>query len=140
MRTAWITIGIGTVGGLFIASPTVFGRTAQKPVAAAVARGEATFRDHCAACHGSHGKGDGPVAGALTPRPTDLAGLTKRTGTFPAAQLTAALKGTDPVLAHGDSTMRIWGAFFSADANGDPKRADRRISDIVEFIKSIQEK
>jgi hypothetical protein len=52
------------------------------------------------------------VAPALTPRPTDLAGLSKRTGTFPAAQLTAALKGTDPVVAHGVSTMRIWESSF----------------------------
>ena len=34
----------------------------------------------------------------------------------------------------------LWGAFFSAEANGDPQHADRRIRDVVEFIKSIQEK
>jgi len=141
MRAALLAIGIGAVAAFVIDAPTVFTQTAQKPgLSAAVVRGEVTFRDHCAVCHGTHGKGDGPVAAALTPRPTDLAGLSKRTGTFPAAQLTGALKGTDPVVAHGVSTMRIWGVFFSADANGDPKQADRRISDVVEFIRSIQEK
>ena len=134
-------LAIGAVVGFFIDAPIVFTQAAQKPrLSAAVVRGEVTFRDHCAVCHGNQGKGDGPVAPALTPRPTDLAGLTKRTGTFPAAQLTAALKGTDPVVAHGVSTMRIWGVFFSADANGDTKESDRRISDVVEFIKTIQEK
>lgn len=141
LLAASLAIGLGAVGGRFIDTSIVFAQRAQKPVAsAAVVRGEATFRDHCAVCHGSHGKGDGPVAGALTPRPTDLAGLAKRTGTFPAAQLTAVLKGTDPVLAHGISTMRIWGVYFSADANGNSEQADRRIRDVVEFIKSLQEK
>jgi mono/diheme cytochrome c family protein len=134
-----LAIGIA-VGGFFFDSPTVFTQTAQERVtSAAVVRGEAIFHDHCAVCHGDRGKGDGVVAPALTPRPTDLAGLTKRNGTFPADQVTAALKGIDPVVAHGISTMRIWGVFFLADANGDPEQADRRISDVVEFIKSLQE-
>ena len=141
LLAASLAIGLGAVGGRFIDTSIVFAQRAQKPVAsAAVVRGEATFRDHCAVCHGNRGKGDGPVAAALAPSPTDLAGLTKRTGTFPAAHLIAVLEGTDPVLAHGISTMRIWGAYFSADANGDPKQADRRIRDVVEFIKTLQEK
>lgn len=34
--------------------------------------GAELFAKECVTCHGEQGKGDGPVAGALNPRPTDL--------------------------------------------------------------------
>jgi mono/diheme cytochrome c family protein len=36
-------------------------------------RGKALFAANCATCHGSNGKGDGPAAAALLPRPSNLA-------------------------------------------------------------------
>jgi mono/diheme cytochrome c family protein len=37
------------------------------------ASGEARlYRDHCAVCHGAEGRGDGPAAGMLSPRPRDF--------------------------------------------------------------------
>lgn len=36
-------------------------------------RGQLTFKERCAGCHGDTGKGDGPVAAALDPRPANLA-------------------------------------------------------------------
>ncbi len=35
-------------------------------------KGQVSFQMYCAACHGSTGKGDGPGAGALNPKPRDL--------------------------------------------------------------------
>lgn len=37
-----------------------------------VAAGKAVYDAHCASCHGSDGKGDGPVASALIPPPRDF--------------------------------------------------------------------
>jgi mono/diheme cytochrome c family protein len=37
------------------------------------ARGEEVFKTNCVVCHGSEGKGNGPAAAGLTPRPADLA-------------------------------------------------------------------
>lgn len=42
------------------------------PSAVAEPGGAELYRQNCQACHGSEGKGDGPAAAALTPRPTDL--------------------------------------------------------------------
>ena len=36
------------------------------------AKGQVSFGLYCAACHGNAGKGDGPGAVALNPRPRDL--------------------------------------------------------------------
>ncbi len=37
-----------------------------------LAKGKATFEQICASCHGPSGKGDGPAAAALSPKPRDL--------------------------------------------------------------------
>ena len=34
--------------------------------------GESVYRTNCENCHGTHGKGDGKLAGELTPPPADL--------------------------------------------------------------------
>ncbi len=39
---------------------------------ASLARGEAIYRDECQICHGSRGRGDGPLAASLNPRPADF--------------------------------------------------------------------
>lgn len=35
-------------------------------------KGEDVYRTNCLNCHGTQGRGDGPVADQLTPRPADL--------------------------------------------------------------------
>src|SRR5215212_9425610 len=37
-----------------------------------LARGASVYQANCASCHGSLGRGDGPLAGSLNPRPADL--------------------------------------------------------------------
>lgn len=130
---------IGVLAGCALAA-TVLAQGATPPGATAVERGRATFRQHCAVCHGDHGKGNGPAASALRPRPRDLSTLGRRQGGFSAAGVEATIKGTAPVTAHGSPTMQMWGAFFTADANGNQAEADRRIADVVAFIESIQAK
>lgn len=39
----------------------------------AVAAGQALYEERCSSCHGPEGKGDGPAAAALDPKPADLA-------------------------------------------------------------------
>lgn len=40
--------------------------------AASIARGQQLFATNCASCHGAIGRGDGPAASTLSPRPADL--------------------------------------------------------------------
>jgi mono/diheme cytochrome c family protein len=45
---------------------------ARAPGPAASDGDAALYREHCAACHGAEGRGDGPAAGLLSPRPRDF--------------------------------------------------------------------
>ncbi len=52
-----------------------FARLARSPVApvpAQIAAGRQTYQENCATCHGLDGKGDGPAAANLLPKPADL--------------------------------------------------------------------
>jgi len=129
-----------TIVAAWMAASSLVLAQAPSPGAPDVARGQSSFLDHCAVCHGDHGKGNGVAASSLRNRPTDLTKLSKPSGTFPAEHVEAVLKGQAPVTPHGTATMMMWGAFFSGEANGNPAVANQRIEDLVAFIKSIQAK
>jgi mono/diheme cytochrome c family protein len=99
------------------------------------------FRFYCASCHGPEGKGDGPVAPALTRRPPDLTAIARRNGRrFPTERIEGFVTGNrQPTLAHGSADMPVWGPIFKAL---DPQeRMNRiRIENVVAFIESIQSK
>jgi high-affinity iron transporter len=48
-----------------------------------LARGVAVYQGNCASCHGMAGRGDGPAAAGLDPRPADLTALTQLTDRSP---------------------------------------------------------
>lgn len=48
------------------------GENPVEPTAISIGNGKALFQTHCAVCHGPQGRGDGPAATGLTPRPADL--------------------------------------------------------------------
>jgi putative copper export protein/mono/diheme cytochrome c family protein len=55
------------------ASPTTYMRPAVPYTAASIVVGAALYQQHCAACHGAAGAGDGPLAaGSSAARPVDL--------------------------------------------------------------------
>lgn len=58
----WIAIAVG-------AACAAAGANAQAPD---LARGKATYKELCAKCHGSGGKGDGKEAATLETKPKDL--------------------------------------------------------------------
>ncbi len=107
-----------------------------------VALGELQYTLYCASCHGVGGQGDGPVADALKVRPTNLT-LLKSTndGVFPVDRLSAYIDGRQQVAAHGTRVMPVWGNVWS-ESDGEPVPEEEvalRISELVEYIRSIQE-
>lgn len=53
--------------------PPVDPQTLMNPTPALIARGKSLFEENCASCHGPLGRGDGPAAGTMNPRPRNFA-------------------------------------------------------------------
>lgn len=101
----------------------------------------------CMSCHGTDGRGDGPMAKSLLKRPADLTTIAKANGgTFPLKKVTEMIDGRAAVIAHGAREMPVWGARYrtSEDPEDKPSDVDKRaralIAALVEYLQSIQEK
>ena len=116
-----------------------------------IAEGEAIFRLYCSPCHGVDARGGGPVAADLKTEPPSLRDITKRrNNVFDAREITAFIDGRDMPRAHGTPEMPIWGNLFryvaevsdalASDQEAIERRAQERISLIVKYLESIQEK
>ena len=104
---------------------------------------------NCASCHGSGGRGDGPVAEVLTTKPSDLTQITAQySGTFPADEIYRAISGQNMINPHGSREMPVWGprywALAADQAASVPHDVDMqamvhgRITALVQYIESLQ--
>jgi mono/diheme cytochrome c family protein len=107
----------------------------------ASADGRALFLEHCASCHGTTARGDGPVASSLRDFPGDLTQFAKRNGgIFPSARVLRIIEGRD-VGAHGSGEMPVWGHVFRRmPSDTSDGSATERIEAIVRYLESIQER
>jgi putative copper export protein/mono/diheme cytochrome c family protein len=81
-RLRWVLLVAGVAAAVWAwphldlllarAYPTSFYRSPTGFTAAAIARGATLYPEHCSACHGSDGRGDGPDAKSLPIPPADL--------------------------------------------------------------------
>ena len=124
-----------------IAVAAVLGLVCCAAHAADTTFGAELYRQHCAACHGAVGEGDGPVAAVIQTNVPNLRSLQQRAGgVFPADAVTAYVDGRDVKAAHGSRQMPIWGDVFEIDdlPRRDADRARGRIDAIVGFIAELQ--
>jgi mono/diheme cytochrome c family protein len=99
----------------------------------------------CAECHGADGKGaqasKRAVPGYIS---VDLTQISKRNGgEFPRQKVYDAISGHNRIPAHFHGDMPRWGDRYSIDEAGNPQareRVEQRISGMVDYLKSIQEK
>ncbi len=105
--------------------------------------GRMLFARHCAACHGTAGEGDGPLAGSLRRTPSDLTTIARRGGgRFDEAAVMATIDGRSAVAEHGPRDMPVWGVVFE-----DRYRSERYGSlttlyhgrALTDYIRSIQQ-
>jgi mono/diheme cytochrome c family protein len=99
--------------------------------------GAQMFNSYCSPCHGKTGKGDGPAAAALTPKPADLTQFTKRHGggAFPAKDFEDKLNGLLMSPAHGSSDMPVWGPILRQMGN-----EELRVYNLKTYVESLQTK
>jgi len=113
----------------------------QAPSTAVNDAGSQLFRTHCATCHGTSGRGNGPLAEQLRRMPPDLTQFTRRNGgVFPSERVHRIVEGRD-VPSHGDREMPIWGDVFRETQGGSSAEAVKaRIDAIVRYLAGIQER
>jgi mono/diheme cytochrome c family protein len=102
--------------------------------------GSGMFKSYCAPCHGMDGKGDGPAATALKTPPANLTLLAKKNdGKFPANHV-AYILSHGVTGAHGSTEMPVWGPLFSQVSGRNDAMVQMRVSNLVHYLESIQEK
>ena len=102
--------------------------------------GSEMFHSYCAPCHGVDGKGNGPAASSLKNAPANLTQLAKKNGgKFPAEHVTTVLRSGISG-AHGSPDMPVWGPLFSQVSGHDESLVQMRVSNLVRYLETIQEK
>jgi mono/diheme cytochrome c family protein len=126
-------IAMTLVGTVVVATVVA---TAQTP--ATEVSGSDLFYNNCASCHGTDGKGNGPLGQVLTVRPSNLTIIAKNTGgKFPADKIYQLIDGRNPaVRGHGGPDMPVWGDVFAA--RGSAASVKNRINALVKYIETLQ--
>jgi mono/diheme cytochrome c family protein len=105
------------------------------------ASGKEMYTAYCASCHGADGKGNGPAASAMKVPPSDLTGIQKASGgKFPTDHVYEVINGRAATAAHGSADMPVWGPVFRRLSGSHDAEVQQRLSNLTEYIKSIQQK
>ncbi len=97
------------------------------------------YLDHCASCHGTEGRGDGPLAAELQVTPINLRLLKKENdGRFPTQKVQRSIDGRGMPRAHGLPDMPVWGKRWLRQGQTEADVQARAIA-ITSYIGSIQE-
>lgn len=111
--------------------------------------GKLEFETRCASCHGTNGKGSGPLAELLRKSPPDLTSLAMGNGgMLPMERLYDSIAGDKSVAAHGTRDMPVWGRVYRTDAAEyymelpyDPEAYTRgRLLLLLEYINRLQQR
>ncbi len=133
---------------LFLASAMTLPALAQAPAVKKVpppytspASGSEMYLAYCASCHGTKGRGDGPVAPHLKAAMPDLTTLSRQNkGVFPRAHVAKVIQGEVGVKTHGQLDMPVWGPAFLRMNNSQEPVVRMRVSNLTDHIESLQAK
>ena len=100
--------------------------------------GKALFAENCEACHGPSGRGDGPAADGLNPRPADLTRISPRNdGVFPRDRIMSRIDG---YTVAGGTAMPEFGSYMEGNIVLDDRTPtpDWLIA-LADYLEEIQE-
>lgn len=107
--------------------------------------GKNDFVTYCGSCHGTDGKGDGPIANFLERKPPNLTLLSKNNGgAYPFERIWGIFDGSYVFAEHGTSEMPIWGYRFVQEAqqlneSDIATKARAKALNIILYLQVIQE-
>jgi cytochrome c oxidase cbb3-type subunit 3 len=92
---------------------------------AALAKAQENYQTYCKKCHGEHGKGDGPGAAMLNPKPRDFADCENMQKRSDEELFKVISEGGESL--HMSADMQPWGGTLSDD----------EIHALVKFVRSF---
>ena len=101
--------------------------------------GKTEYLAGCAACHGSDGKGKGPLSAELKVAPADLTTIAKRNnGVFPLRAVSETIDGRKAVKSHGTRDMPIWGYQYTPmpPSAASPKSSEPNLQLFYDYYRS----
>jgi mono/diheme cytochrome c family protein len=112
ISTKFRTIAVAHIGAMLI------GSSATALAADKLDVGKMQYDSACAVCHGSTGKGDGPLKLQLVSRAPDLTVLARNNnGVFPFDRVYQIIDGRQEVKTHGPREMPVWGSTFNMQSS-----------------------
>jgi len=105
--------------------------------------GRVLYMENCSQCHGASGKGNGPWAASLSPKPADLTKLSTA-GSFPRARVLSVIDGYDRTGLPGQE-MPEFGLLLEGDTvpldvgDGVFTPTPRPLAALLVYLESIQE-
>jgi mono/diheme cytochrome c family protein len=103
-------------------------------------QGPALYKAYCAVCHGTDGKGSGPMAKSLKVPVADLTRITMRSGgKFPRMRVEQIILGEEIPAGHGAREMPLWGPIFS-QVTTDQDLGRVRVDNLARFLEGMQAK
>jgi mono/diheme cytochrome c family protein len=102
-------------------------------------QGQALYNAYCAVCHGTTGKGNGPMAQSLKGTVPDLTQIARRNGgRFLLERVQKIISGeTQQGVTHGTRQMPVWGPIFS-EVTRDRDIGRVRVYNLAKHIEGIQ--
>lgn len=124
--------------GIAFAGPSGPDTTAaSKPIAPT--NGGAIFAHYCTPCHGTDGKGHGPVVDEQKAVPVDLTALSRKNhGKFPETHVVNVLQFGVQIPPHTSVEMPVWGPIFGKINRSDPRDRITRVKSLTRYLESIQ--
>jgi mono/diheme cytochrome c family protein len=97
------------------------------------------YKAYCATCHGTDGKGLGPMTRWLKITAPDLTRISMRNGSmFPLARVQRIISGKESTTqGHGNREMPVWGPVFS-QVSRDQDLGRMRVYNLAKFIEKMQ--
>jgi mono/diheme cytochrome c family protein len=130
-----VLVALGGAACLLLAAAA----SAEQYDATAARNGKITYVRFCVSCHGSEGRGDGPLAKDLAVGVPDLTTLAGRSGgTYPLARVRRIITHGELLRGHGSPDMPAWGDAFKKTEGIAASNVDAAVENLAHYLWSLQ--
>ncbi|MGB8260370.1 MAG: c-type cytochrome [Terracidiphilus sp.] len=106
-----------------------------------VTSGRQMYDGYCAPCHGTDGRGRGPVAHLLRTAPPDLTQLSLHNkGKYPENEVVLVLEHGVATPGHGMAEMPVWGPALAKMNHSNNSARTLRIYNLSRYLEQLQQK